>query len=195
MSDQNMNEAAGAPAGGSEKPGAVKAIGILNIIFGAFGIVNGLGRIGCSVGCRSLSGLAAAELGADVPMKALNSAMNMQILFSVLGFAVSVLLLIAGILLVKEKKKAISINLVYVIASIVVQVASIIVINSIMSGVKTMLLDSGVGGREMEAVISGMGMGFTMVLGGLLGIAYPVLVLLLVVINKKVKAYLEKAGT
>ena len=47
----------------------------------------------------------------------------------------------------------------------------------------------------MEAVISGMGMGFTMVLGGLLGIAYPVLVLLLVVINKKVKAYLEKAGT
>lgn len=195
MSDQNTNEGAGAPGGGGEKPGAIKAIGILNIIFGAFGIVNGLGRIGCSVGCRSLSGLAARELGGDIPMKALNSAMNMQILFSILGFAVSVLLLIAGIMLIKEKKKALGINLGYVIASIVVQVASIIVINSIMSGVKTMLLESGAATGEMEAVLSGMGMGFTMVLGGLLGIAYPILVLLLVVINKKVKGYLEKAGT
>ncbi len=89
-------------------------------------------------------------------------------IFAVLALIVAVILLIAGILLLGRKKAGLTLSLVYVIASIAVRIINIIV--------------------SMIVIGGGIGWSFTVI-----GIAYPIVVLIVLILNKNVKAYFGKA--
>jgi hypothetical protein len=161
MSDQNTNQTPEASSGGgSARPGAVTAFGVLHIVFGALSI------IGAIIG---LAGSAAAGGLARGVGVSTGGAVAVGVIFSILALGVSVILLIAGIMLLGGKKPAIKLSLVYVIASLGVRVLNIIV-----------------------GLILGLGLGWTFTI---IGIAYPLVVLFVLVMNEDAKAYIEKQSS
>jgi len=158
MSDENVN-APQPEASGGERPGAVTAFGILHIIFGAISILGAIiGLAGALVG-GAIVGAAGVGGGGFVAV---------TVIFSVLGLIVAVILLVAGIMLLGKKPAALTLSLVYVIASIAVRVINIIV----------------------SAIVFGGGVAWTFTI---IGIAYPLVVLFALVLNDTVKQYFQKA--
>jgi hypothetical protein len=133
----------------------------------AFGVLHivfgGLSIIGAIIG---LAGSAAVGGMARGFGASTGGAVAVAVIFSILALAVAVVLLIAGILLIGGKKPALKLSLVYVIASLGVRVLNIIV-----------------------GLIMGVGLGWTFTI---IGIAYPLVVLFVLVMNDDAKAYIEK---
>ncbi len=185
MSDQSQ-ETGGQPV---QKPGAVTAIGVLNIVFGAIsliasgivGLVNAfasqamgaLGEFGRALGEIDAD---AAE-GVDMMERALEesgaagtvrAAFTVGLIFSILQILLNAFLLAAGIMLLKASKSALAANRIYGFAAI-----ALVVIQTI-----------------INAAI-GLGVGW---FGAIIGVVYPVLVLALVVYSKNVQNYLNAQG-
>lgn len=159
MSDENANVAP-EPAGSSgDKPGAVTAFGVLHIVFGAISIIGAIIGLAGSVAGGAVMGALGARAG---------GAFAVGIIFSILALFVAIILLIAGIMILGKKPKALGLSLVYVIASIAVRVINIIV----------------------SAIVFGGGVGWTFTI---IGIAYPLVVLFAFYMNDDVKAYFGKA--
>jgi len=133
----------------------------------AFGVLHivfgGLSIIGAIIG---LAGSAAVGGMARGFGASTGGAVAVAVIFSILALAVAVVLLIAGILLMGGKKPALKLSLVYVIASLGVRVLNIIV-----------------------GLIMGVGLGWTFTI---IGIAYPLVVLFVLVMNDDAKTYIEK---
>lgn len=133
----------------------------------AFGVLHivfgGLSIIGAIIG---LAGSAAVGGMARGFGASTGGAIAVAVIFSILALAVAVVLLIAGILLIGGKKPALKLSLVYVIASLGVRVLNIIV-----------------------GLIMGVGLGWTFTI---IGIAYPLVVLFVLVMNDDAKTYIEK---
>jgi hypothetical protein len=161
MSDENANVAP-EPAGSSEeKPGAVTAFGVLHIVFGSLGIIGGI----IGLAGTAFAGGVARSFG----VTSTGGAVASMIIFAILALAVSIILLIAGIMVVGGKKNGLKLSFVYVIASIASRVLEIII----------------------SAIIFKAGVRWTF---SIIGIAYPLVVLFAFYMNDKVKAYFGKSG-
>lgn len=136
-----------------------KVIGILMIIFGSIGILGGL------IGLAGNGG--GGDLFGDIPEY--KTWRTIELLTGVLGLAISILQLYAGIRLVGYKAGALGLAKAYAIVRIVTEIAGAILI---FAWVKPML----------DQAMPGMGgiMGVAMMIGLVFGLAWPIVVLALV---------------
>lgn len=169
----------------TQKPGAVTAFGVLNIVFGALSlIVSGIVGLVTAFASRFMNegmgmlGELARETGSEREVEemnrfleesgvggAVNAAFTSGLIFSILAILLNAFLLAAGIMLLKNSKAAIAANRLYGFIAIALVVVQIIV----------------------NAAI-GLGIGW---FGAIIGLVYPILVLALVAYNKSVKQYFE----
>jgi hypothetical protein len=141
-----------------------KVIGILMIIFGSIGILGGLvGLAGGGMG-------GSQDLFREIPE--FKTWRTIELLTSVMGLAISILQLYAGIRCVGYKANAVGMAKVYAILRMVTEIASAIIVYAWMKPM-------------MEKVTAGSGMNFGGILGGamiigtLIGLAWPIVVLVL----------------
>jgi hypothetical protein len=139
-----------------------KVIGILMIIFGSLGILGGL------------IGLAGSGLGGgfgEIPeLKTINTIQKLE---SVVGLALSILQLYAGIRLIGYKSNALGMAKAYAIARMAFEIVSAILVYAWMKPI----MDTAMKGSGMD--IGGL-MGGFVVIGMIIGLAWPIVVLALV---------------
>jgi hypothetical protein len=157
-----------------KRPGAATGAGVLEIIFGAWGAIAALitGLLGSLFSAAgSIVTSAAAELkmsSADVSNvnSFVSAAGPILIVFSIVMLALGIIGLIAGILVLTNKKSALKLSQVYIWGSIIFTVATFII-----------------------KIIASMGVD---VLGLIVGAVVPVVIFILIIM-KPVKEFYAKA--
>jgi len=146
-----------APAGGAERPAAVTVFGILNIVFGALGLLS----MPCAVFVMLV-----------MPVKIMNPsrAAKAWLVFShLVGFVVTILLVVVGIGLLKLKAWARKWAIGYGWFAIVWGVIGIII--------NIILMTSGAYGYSHDAAQTAIGGTIGGTVGGLFGLIYPILLI------------------
>lgn len=141
------------------RPGGATAIGVLNIVFGGISLITGLISLAGAFAYFSLGG-AAIVLG----------------LVNILGFLFTIIEIVAGIMLLVNKRSGITLSYAYAIANIAI---------TVLSYVLTLTVSSALGGLSggAGAAVAGIGILFL-----LLAIAYSV-VILIVLRSESIKTF------
>lgn len=135
-----------------------KVIGILMIIFGGLAVLGGLWGLVMS----SMSGFGALEMGRALSMFSIYSKVS-----SLAGFLIGATEVFAGIALVTYRAKGIRLAVIYAVANIATTVISAILV---FAWLKPMLDQYGAGAL----------VGFGVIVGSMISVAWPVVVLALV---------------
>lgn len=133
---------------GAQRPTVATVFAILHFVFGGIGLIGGI----------------FAALGAGALAAILGSKFIFFVIPTIIGIAVSALLIYAGVTLITNKKNAIKINLIYAICSVALAVINV----------------------ALQVAILGTGISW---FGLILGLIYPALIYFLIVKNEEVKKF------
>jgi len=183
------------------EPGRIKVFGIIHIIFGGLGLMNVIGGIGMQILQEPFIRL--TNQGESEEMVALQMQMYREMalttwISTVISVIVAVLVLRAGIALVKRRQSAVKASNVYVVASLVAKAAGVLlfcmVVMPVASGAMDSMLDESIPDVKTILAVIKVTMAVAGVLAPLLGAVYPLCAL--VMLNKpQVKEFLAKNGT
>ena len=181
--------------------GRIKVFGIIHIIFGGLGLMNVIGGIGMQILQEPFIRL--TNQGESEEMVALQMQMYREMalttwISTVISVIVAVLVLRAGIALVKRRQSAVKASNVYVVASLVAKAAGVLlfcmVVMPVASGAMDSMLDESIPDVKTILAVIKVTMAVAGVLAPLLGAVYPLCAL--VMLNKpQVKEFLAKNGT
>ncbi len=180
------------------RPKAASAIGILNIIFGALGIMGGLGGIAVMGFTRTIFMSFAGGYWQEYDMIAvtLRSTLNIIIIIYVLSSAVAVIGLVSGAGLLGRKKWSVITANAYAAATILLSIATYFFIRRIFVVIlqNPLLIDT-IPPDERFAldILKNIIPGFTGAVSIIFGSAYPAVILAL--INRKnIREYYHSSG-
>jgi uncharacterized membrane protein YhaH (DUF805 family) len=185
------------------EPGRIKVFGIIHIIFGALGVMNMVGGIVWLVFQEQIMGFSNA--GEPEELIAAQEKMYRDLaptswISIVISLIVSVLILRAGIALVKRRQSSVKLSNTYALASLVAKAVGallfFVMVMPVVSGALDTMLGESIPAPDVKAVLAFI-KGFMVlagVLGPLMGAIYPLCSILM--LNKpQVKEFLERNGT
>jgi hypothetical protein len=185
----------GPPGLPEQPPAVIKVFGIIHLAFAALGLIGAVMSVVGMLFLGKMGSLIEGQGGRDgttAPFSALEGYMSEIAWFSVLSTGISVLLaillIVAGIKLLRQRANAVAWSNGYAWTSIVTKVGSL-VITLLFVLPAAARMNQAIGGDAQQAFT-----GITTVLGAVASFAYPVVVLVL--LNRPaVKGFLASRGT
>ena len=188
---------------GALEPGRIKVFGIIHTLFGVLGVINVVGALGWLVFHEQIMGFTNA--GGPPELMAAQEKFHGDLaphswISLVISFIVSLLILRAGIALLKRRRSAVRVSNTYAVASLLAKVVGallfFVMVMPVANGALDTVLGEGIPEPDVEAILAGARI--AMVVGGvvfpLIGAIYP-LCSILMLNNPPVKEFLGENGT
>ncbi len=188
---------------GNPEPGRIRVFGIIHLVFGGLGVISALGGILWLVFQEEIMGV--TNTGEPPELVAVQEKLHRDVashswISIVFSLIVSILILRAGIALMKRRRSSVRLSNTYAFASLVAKVVGVflffVMVVPVVSGALETMLGESIPDPDAQAVLAGIKI--LMVVAGvlfpLMGAIYPLCTILM--LNKaQVREFLEKNGT
>ena len=201
MNDGNLYQAPAAvppplypPPVAAHKPATIQVFGILHLLAAGYGLVTGIWALVMLVAGNPFLKMVPEGPGRDMQEKMMQAIEPMTFVNLAITAIVMVLVLIAGVKLLRSAKNAVKFSNIYAITSLVAKIVAGVMVMVYMIPAQRQMMAEQLAGMpgQTKAVMEGAMAGGA-IIGILFSCIYPVLALIL--LNRKpVKAWLEHFG-